>query len=87
MLEFPLGIEEVISVGLGLNLARVGLLYKVFIALLLGEVNRLFLGLEVDVCPLHDIPRGLPAHQWVLPAVTLRKNIPIHSPALATPRA
>jgi hypothetical protein len=37
------------------------------------------------VSALHDITGGLPAHERVLPSVTLSENIPIHSPMMTVP--
>jgi len=82
MLQLLGGVKEVVRVGFGRELARVGLLNEVLVALLLGEVDGVLLGLEVDVSPLHEVGGRLPSHQRVLPSVTLRKNVPVHSPAL-----
>ena len=76
-------VEEVVCVGLWCELSRVGLLDKVLVALLLGEMDGILLGLEVDVCSLHEISRRLPSDQRVLPSVSLGQDVPIHSPALA----
>lgn len=75
-------VKEVICVGLWRKFAGVGFLDKVFVSLFLGEVNCILLPLEVDVRTLHEVPGRLPTHQRILPAVTLRENIPIHTPAL-----
>jgi hypothetical protein len=34
---------------------------------------------------LHSICGGLPAHEGVLPAVTLLENVPIHAPVVSVP--
>lgn len=78
-------VHEVVGVCLWNELALIGLLNKVFVSLLLREQDGVLLGLEVDVSALHDIARGLPAHERVLPSVALSKNIPIHSPMMTVP--
>ena len=85
MLELPGRVQEIVGVRLGSKLARVGFLNKVFVALLLGEVNGVLLALEVDVSALHEIARRLPADQRVLPSVSLGENVPVHSPASTSP--
>jgi len=78
-------VHEVVGVCLGNELALIGLLDKVFVSLFLRKQNGVLLGLEVDESALHDIARGLPAHERVFPSVTLSENIPIHSPLMAVP--
>jgi hypothetical protein len=85
MLELSGRVQEVVGVGLGSKLARVGLLNEVFITLLLSKVNGVLLAFEVDVSSLHEITRRLPAYQRVLPSVSLGENVPIHSPAATAP--
>lgn len=87
VLELSGGVQEVVGIRLGSKLARVGLLDKVLVALLLGEVNGILLALEVDVGALHEITRRLPSHQRVFPSVALGEDVPVHAPALATPLA
>jgi hypothetical protein len=36
---------------------------------------------------LHEVGGGLPAHQRVLPAVTLPEHVPVHAPFRAVPGA
>lgn len=57
VLELPGGVQEVVGVGLGGKLARVWLLNKVFITLLLSKVNGVLLAFEVDVGSLHEVTR------------------------------
>ena len=64
-------VHEVVGVRLWNELALVRLLNIVFVALLLGEENRILLGLEVQVSTLHTISRGLPANERVFPSMTL----------------
>jgi len=71
MLQFLRFVHEVIRVCLGRKPSLSWLLDKIFVALFLRESDRVLLRLEVEVCSLHEIPRRLPAHQWVLPSVTL----------------
>lgn len=85
VLELPRRIEEIVGVRLGSELARVGLLDKVLVALLLSKVDGILLALEVDVRSLHVVARRLPSHQRVLPSVALGENVPVHPPALAAP--
>lgn len=80
-------VEVVVGIRLGLELPLLGLLHKVFVALLLGKPDGVLLALEVQMSALHVISGRLPAHQRVLPAVALPKNIPVHAPVVAVPRA
>jgi hypothetical protein len=50
-------VQEVVGVSLGDDFALVGLLDKVFVALLVGEVDGIVLGLEVEVGALHVVGR------------------------------
>ena len=63
----------------------VWLLHEIFIALFFRKPYSVFLGFEVQMRPLQEIGTGLPAHKWVFPAVTLLKDVPIHSPLVAVP--
>lgn len=87
LLELASRVEEVISIGLGAEAASVGLLDEVFVALLLGKLNGILLGVEVHVGALHVVSRRLPAHQRVLPTVALGEDIPVHAPVVALPVA
>lgn len=78
-------VHEVVGICLGNELALIGFLNKVFVSLLLRKQDGVLLGFEVDVSALHDIARGLPAHERVLPSVALSENIPIHSPMMTVP--
>lgn len=79
--------HKVVGICLGNEFALIGLLDKVFVALLLRKQNGVLLGLEVDVSALHDIAGGLPAHERIFPSVALSENIPIHSPMMTVPSA
>lgn len=87
VLELLGAVHEVVGVCFGDDPALVRLLDKVLVALLVGEVDGIVLGLEVEVCALHEIGRGLPTHQGVLPAVTLAKDVPVHAPVVSIPVA
>lgn len=87
MLEFAGRVQEVVGVGLGRELAGVGLLHKVLVPLLLGEGDGVLLALEVDVRALHEVARRLPPDQRVLPPVALAQHVPVHAPACADLRA
>lgn len=80
-------VQKVVGIRLGSELARVGLLNKVLVALLLSKVNGILLGLKVHVRSLHEVARRLPAHQRVLPSVALGKDIPVHAPVVSSPRS
>jgi hypothetical protein len=75
-------VNEVVGIGLGHETALVRFLDKVFVALLLGKSNGVFLRLELQVGALHSIGRRLPAHEGVLPTVTPLQDIPIHAPVV-----
>lgn len=87
VLKLPGRVQEVVGISLRCKLARVGLLNKVLVTLLLSKVNSILLAREVDVGALHKITRRLPTDQRVLPSMSLGKNIPIHSPASTAPVA
>lgn len=80
-------VKEVVGVSLGHETALVWLLDKVFVSLLLGESNGIFLGLKFDVSALHSVGGRLPTHERVLPAVTPLQDIPIHAPVVLVPGA
>lgn len=85
-LELARGVEEVVGVGLGGEGALVGLLDEVLVPLLLGEGDGVLLGLELQLRPLHGVPRRLPPHQRVLPPVALAQHVPVHPPVVRPPR-
>lgn len=85
MLELARRVREVVRVGLRNEPAVIRLLHEVFIALLLGKLDGIIPGLELQVGTLHAICRRLPPHKRVLPPVTPLQNIPIHSPVVAVP--
>jgi len=78
-------VDELRRVCLGDELPLIRFLHKVFIALLVGEVDCILLVAEVEVGALHKVSRGLPAHEWVLPAVTFAQDIPVHAPLVSVP--
>jgi hypothetical protein len=78
-------VNEVVGVGLGHEAALVRLLDKVFIALLLGKCDGVFLRLKLQVCSLHVIGGRLPPHERVLPTVTSLQDIPVHAPMVLVP--
>lgn len=57
VLKLLWAVHEVVGVSLGDDSALVGLLDKVLVALLVGEVDGILLGLEVEVGALHVIGR------------------------------
>lgn len=85
VLELPGGVEEVVGVGLGGEGALGGLLDEVLVALLLGEGDGVLLALELQLRPLHEVPRRLPPHQRVLPPVALAQHVPVHPPVVRPP--
>lgn len=85
VLELAGRVREVVRVGLRNKPAVIRLLHEVFIALLLGKLDGIVLGLELQVGTLHAICRRLPPNKRVLPPVTPLQNIPIHSPVVAVP--
>ena len=87
LLQFARAVDELSGVGLGNSLALVGLLHKVLVALLVGEVDRVLLGVEVETGALHHVGTGLPAHERVLPSVALGQHVPVDAPLVAVPVA
>lgn len=87
VLELSSLVHEVVGISLGDDPAHIGLLDKVFVALLLGKGNGVLLRLELEVGALHAIGRRLPTHQRVLPTVTLLQDIPVHAPVVSVPVA
>lgn len=78
-------VNEVVGIGLGHEAALVRFLDKVFVALLLGKSDCVFLRLELQVGALHAIGRRLPAHERVLPTVAPLQDVPIHAPVVLVP--
>lgn len=87
VLQLLWAVHEVVGVCLGDDFALVGFLDEVLVALLVGKVDGVVLGLEVQVGALHVVGRRLPAHQRVLPAVTLAEDVPVHAPVVSVPVA
>jgi hypothetical protein len=69
---------EEVGVRLRDKLALIRLLHKVLVALLVGEVDGILLGLELDPVAVHEVSRRLPAHQRILPSVALGEHVPVH---------
>jgi hypothetical protein len=87
LLQLAGAVNELGSVRLGHTLALVGLLHKVLVALLVGKVDRVLLGVEVKTGALHGVCGGLPAHERVLPSVALGKDVPVETPLVTVPVA
>lgn len=87
LLQLSGDVCEVVGVRLGDELADVGLLDKVLVALLVSEVDGLLLGLELDSVAVHEVGRGRPAHERVLPSVALGEHVPVHEPVFRCPVA
>lgn len=85
VLELLRLVKEVVGISLGHETALIRLLHKVFVALLLGKGNGVLLGFELEVGALHGIRGRLPAHEGVLPPVTLLENVPVHAPVVSVP--
>ena len=85
MLQLLITPQEIIRIRLRRNLPRIRFLHKVLISLLLREADRILLALEVHVCALHEIGRGLPAHERILPSVAFGENVPVHTPLVTVP--
>jgi len=54
-LQLARDMGEEVSIGLGDKLALVGLLHKILVALLVGEVDGILLGLELDAMAVHEV--------------------------------
>ena len=63
------------------------LLHKILIPLLIGKIDRVVLGFEIQVRALHEIRAGLPAHERVLPPMAFVQDVPVHAPVVAGPVA
>lgn len=87
LLQLLRTVDELVGIRLWDDSPRIRLLHKILISLLVGEIDGVFLGLEVKVCALHEVGAGLPTHQRVLPAVALGERIPVHTPVAAVPVA
>lgn len=87
LLQLAGAVDELCSIGLGDDLALVRLLDEVLVALLVGKVDRVVLGLEVEAGALHGVCARLPAHERVLPPVALGQDVPVHTPCVAVPVA
>jgi hypothetical protein len=87
LLQLAGTVSELRSVRLEHTLSLVGLLHKVLVALLVGKVDRVFLGVEVQAGALHVVCAGLPAHEGVLPSVALGQHIPVDAPLVTVPVA
>ena len=85
LLQLAGAVSELRSVCLEHTLSLVGLLHKVLVALLVGKVDRVFLGVEVQAGALHVVCAGLPAHEGVLPSVALGQDIPVDAPLVTVP--
>lgn len=62
MLQLLITPQKIIRIRLRDNLPPVRLLHKVFVSLFLCKLDGVLLTLEVEMCALHEIGRGLPAH-------------------------
>jgi hypothetical protein len=87
LLQLAGTVNELGGVRFGHALALVGLLHKVLVALLVGKVDRVLLGVEVKTGALHGVCAGLPAHERVLPSVALGQDVPVHAPLVTVPVA
>ena len=63
--------NKLVGISLWNKLSHVGLLHKVFVALLLSKQDRVLFRLEVEMGALHAICRRLPTHQRIFPSVAL----------------
>ena len=71
LLQLLMRMLELIRIHLRDDAPLIRLLDKVLVALLERKLDRVFPALETDVRALHEVRGGLPAHEWVLPAVAL----------------
>ena len=77
--------QKIIRIGFGNKPSLVGLLYKIFVPLLLSKVNGIFSGCKIQVCSLQVVCRWLPSHQRVFPSVSLLQYVPVHTPVVPMP--
>lgn len=87
LLQLLRTVHKLVCICLGNHLPLIWLLHEKLITLLVGKSNGILLGLEVEVCALHEIGTALPAHQRVFPSVTLTERVPIHTPVVRVPVA
>jgi hypothetical protein len=85
LLQLSGNVCEVVGVGLGDELADIGLLDEVLVALLVSKVDGILLGLELQTLAVHEVTGRGPTHEGVLPAVALGENVPVHEPVLRCP--
>ena len=81
-LQFLGAVREVVGVSLRYELPLIGLLHKILVSLLVSKVDGILLRFELYPVTLHVISRRLPSHQWVLPSVSLGKDVPVHQPVV-----
>jgi hypothetical protein len=79
--------RKVIRIRLGHKLALIRLLNIILIALLIGEIDSVFLALKRDALAVHEVRARLPAYERVLPAVALGEGVPVHEPVGRVPIA
>lgn len=87
MLQLLIRPQEIVGIQFGRYLPLVRLLHEEFIPLLLCKPDGLLPRLEVDMCALHEVGRRLPAHQWILPTMSLCEYVPVHAPLVRVPVA
>lgn len=87
MLQWPGLMHKVIRIRLRHHLPLLWLLHVVLIPLLLSEHDCFVLGSEFQVGALHEVARGLPAHQRVLPSVAFGQRVPVQPPVFLHPGA
>lgn len=78
---------EIVCICFWHKLALVGLLDEILVPLLVSKVDGIFLGLELNAMAVHEVGRGLPAHERILPSVAFGKDIPVHEPVRRVPVA
>lgn len=87
LLQLAWAVNKLSSICLWYPSSLIRLLYIVLVTLLIREQDCGFLAVEPHVGALHNITRRLPAHQRILPTMSLLQNVPVHAPSVAVPCA
>lgn len=63
--------DKLIGIRFRHELSLIGFLHEELVSLLIRKPDRIVFRLEVKVRALHEVCARLPAHQWILPSMSL----------------